>query len=48
MANVDQLEIDAWQEVIATNLTGMFLVTRSALPLMKKGAAIVNNLSVAA
>jgi NAD(P)-dependent dehydrogenase (short-subunit alcohol dehydrogenase family) len=48
MANVDQLEIDAWQEVIATNLTGMFLVTRSALPLMKRGAAIVNNLSVAA
>jgi NAD(P)-dependent dehydrogenase (short-subunit alcohol dehydrogenase family) len=48
MANVDQLEIDAWQEVIATNLTGMFLVTRAALPLMKRGGTIVNNLSVAA
>jgi NAD(P)-dependent dehydrogenase (short-subunit alcohol dehydrogenase family) len=47
-ANVDRLGIDAWQDVIATNLTGMFLVTRAALPLMKSGAAIVNNLSIAA
>src|SRR5207247_2896476 len=29
-------------------LTGMFLVTQAALPLMKRGAVIVNNLSIAA
>jgi len=45
---VDQLPVGAWKEVIDTNLTGMFLVTRAALPLMKPGAAIVNNLSIAA
>jgi len=48
IANTDKLPIDAWQDVIATNLTGMFLCTRAALPLMKKGGTIVNNLSVAA
>jgi NAD(P)-dependent dehydrogenase (short-subunit alcohol dehydrogenase family) len=40
--------LDAWQKIIATNLTGTFLCTRAALPLMKPGASIVNNLSVAA
>ncbi len=47
-ANVDQLGIQGWKDVIDTNLTGMFLVTRAALPLMKSGAVIVNNLSIAA
>lgn len=37
-----------WKDVIETNLTGLFLVTQAALPLMKKGSVIVNNLSVAA
>jgi len=46
--NVANLPIESWREVIATNLTGMFLVTRAALPLMKRGGAIVNNLSIAA
>jgi len=45
---VAQLPMDSWREVIDTNLTGMFLVTRAALPLMKRGGAIVNNLSIAA
>jgi len=45
---VGKLPVDSWMEVIDTNLTGMFLVTRAALPLMKRGAAIVNNLSIAA
>jgi len=45
---VDALPVESWNEVIATNLTGMFLVTHFALPLMKGGAAIVNNLSIAA
>ncbi len=48
LAPVDRLPIDVWKQVIDTNLTGMFLVTRSALPLMTSGATIVNNLSIAA
>jgi NAD(P)-dependent dehydrogenase (short-subunit alcohol dehydrogenase family) len=46
--SVAKLPVDSWMEVISTNLTGMFLVTRAALPLMKRGGAIVNNLSIAA
>jgi NADP-dependent 3-hydroxy acid dehydrogenase YdfG len=48
LAPVDQLSVKTWKEVIDTNLTGTFLVTRSALPLMRAGGTIVNNLSVAA
>jgi len=48
LAPVDQLPIETWRDVIDTNLTGMFLVTRAALPLMHAGGTIVNNLSVAA
>ena len=48
LAPVDQLPIETWKEVIDTNLTGTFLVTRAALPLMQAGGTIVNNLSVAA
>jgi NAD(P)-dependent dehydrogenase (short-subunit alcohol dehydrogenase family) len=48
LAPVDQLSIETWKEVIDTNLTGTFLVTRAALPLMGAGGTIVNNLSVAA
>lgn len=44
----DQLEIQTWQRVIDTNLTGMFLTTRAALAMMKAGGTIVNNLSMAA
>jgi len=46
--NVAQLSAADWREVIETNLTGMFLATRAALPLMKRGSSIVNNLSVSA
>jgi NAD(P)-dependent dehydrogenase (short-subunit alcohol dehydrogenase family) len=45
---VEKLPLSAWREVIDTNLTGMFLVTRAALPLMKRGGSIVNNLSISA
>jgi NAD(P)-dependent dehydrogenase (short-subunit alcohol dehydrogenase family) len=45
---VDQLPVETWKEVVDTNLTGTFLVTRAALPLMRAGGTIVNNLSVAA
>jgi 3-oxoacyl-[acyl-carrier protein] reductase len=48
LAAVDQLSVETWREVIDTNLTGMFLVTRATLPLMRAGGTIVNNLSVAA
>jgi NAD(P)-dependent dehydrogenase (short-subunit alcohol dehydrogenase family) len=48
IAPVDQLSIETWKEVIDTNLTGTFLVTRAALPLMRAGGTVVNNLSVAA
>lgn len=46
--NVDQLNYRVWREVMATNLDGLFLVTHAVLPLMKRGATIVNNLSIAA
>ena len=45
---VAQLSPETWRDVIETNLNGMFLVTHYALPLMKAGGAIVNNLSIAA
>ncbi|HKD80877.1 MAG TPA: SDR family NAD(P)-dependent oxidoreductase [Candidatus Angelobacter sp.] len=48
LAPVEQLPVETWREVIETNLTGMFLVTRAALPLMRAGSTIVNNLSIAA
>jgi len=48
LAPVDQLPVNVWNQAIAVNLTGMFLVTRAALPLMPAGSTIVNNLSVAA
>ena len=48
LAPVDQLPVETWKEVVDTNLTGTFLVTRAALPLMRAGGTIVNNLSVAA
>ena len=45
---VEKLEVDTWKQVIGTNLTGTFLVTRAALPMMQAGGTIVNNLSIAA
>jgi NAD(P)-dependent dehydrogenase (short-subunit alcohol dehydrogenase family) len=45
---VEELPYETWKEVIDTNLTGTFLVTQNALPLMHTGGSIVNNLSVAA
>jgi NADP-dependent 3-hydroxy acid dehydrogenase YdfG len=45
---VDRLPVETWKQVIDTNITGTFLVTRAALPLMRAGSTIVNNLSIAA
>jgi len=47
-APVEKLSIANWKQVMDTNLTGMFLVTRAVLPFMHAGAMVVNNLSVAA
>jgi len=46
--NAAELSTADWREVIETDLTGMFLCTRAALPLMKRDASIVNNLSITA
>jgi NAD(P)-dependent dehydrogenase (short-subunit alcohol dehydrogenase family) len=45
---IAKLPVQAWRQAIDTNLTGTFLVTKAALPLMKRGGVILNNLSVAA
>jgi NAD(P)-dependent dehydrogenase (short-subunit alcohol dehydrogenase family) len=46
--SIEETSIEVWRDAIDTNLTGLFLCTRAALPLMHSGATIVNNLSVAA
>ncbi len=46
--SVEELSLADWRRNLDTNLTGMFLCTRAALPLMRPGGAIVNNLSMAA
>ena len=48
LAPAEKLSLETWKQVIDTNLTGTFIVTRAALPLMQSGGTIVNNLSVAA
>ena len=45
---VENLPYPVWMDVLQTNLSGMFLVTQAALAIMKRGATIVNNLSIAA
>lgn len=47
-AHIDHLSLEAWRAAIETNLTGAFLCTRAALPLLRRGSTIVNNVSVAA
>ena len=46
---VDQMPPDAWDKVIAVNLTGMFDVSRLAIPHLKKSKAgcIINMASIA-
>ena len=43
---IAELKSKDWDDVLATNLTGTFLVTRAALPLMSRGSSIVNVLSM--
>jgi NAD(P)-dependent dehydrogenase (short-subunit alcohol dehydrogenase family) len=46
--NVQEMPVETWQEVIDTNLTGLFLVCHHVLPLMSAGSVIINNLSISA
>jgi NAD(P)-dependent dehydrogenase (short-subunit alcohol dehydrogenase family) len=48
LANVDQLSPDEFRRIVDVNLTGTFLCSRAAIPLMNAGSVIVNNVSVAA
>src|SRR5690348_48136 len=42
---IGEITTTEWNEVLSTNLTGTFLVTRTALPLMSRGGSIVSVLS---
>ena len=46
MRSTAELSPEEWNDVLATNLTGTFLVCQAALPLMQCGATIVNILSM--
>ena len=48
MVPVTETSVELWRSVIDTNLTGLFLCSRAAVPLMLRGSTIVNNLSIAA
>jgi NAD(P)-dependent dehydrogenase (short-subunit alcohol dehydrogenase family) len=49
---LEELPLEAWQKVVDTNLTGMFLCTQEAIKLMKaqnpRGGRIINNGSISA
>jgi NAD(P)-dependent dehydrogenase (short-subunit alcohol dehydrogenase family) len=45
--SIEETSIDLWRELVDTNLTGTFLCTKFALPLMPRGATIINTLSPA-
>ena len=45
---IEQTSQEMWHEILTTNLTGTFLCTRAALPLMTRGGTIINNLSQSA
>ncbi|KAB0641060.1 SDR family oxidoreductase [Burkholderia latens] len=49
---LDEYELDVWNDVVATNLTGVFLCARAAWRLMKaqtpQGGRIINNGSISA
>ena len=47
--NLDGVKVEEWNRVFAVNVLGLFLVTRAAVPLLKKSpnASIVNTCSIA-
>lgn len=42
-AHTETCPLDLWQQVIGTNLTGTFLVTRAAIPALVDGGGVVVN-----
>ncbi len=50
--DIDELSLDAWNAVVAVNLTGAFLCTREAFRVMRRqdpmGGRIINNGSISA
>jgi NAD(P)-dependent dehydrogenase (short-subunit alcohol dehydrogenase family) len=50
--DIDALELEAWNQVVAVNLTGAFLCTREAFRVMRQqepqGGRIINNGSISA
>jgi 3-oxoacyl-[acyl-carrier protein] reductase len=48
-ARIEECPLDLWQQVLAVNLSSVFLVTQRAIPHLRKtgNGAIVNNLSLA-
>jgi len=47
-ALVEETSIELWREIIDINLTGTFLCSRAAIPLIRRGGTILNIISVAA
>ncbi|MDQ2632145.1 MAG: SDR family oxidoreductase [Pseudomonadota bacterium] len=51
-ATIDEVPVDVWNDVVAVNLTGSFLVARAAFAAMRKqnpmGGRIINNGSISA
>jgi NAD(P)-dependent dehydrogenase (short-subunit alcohol dehydrogenase family) len=51
-ADIDELDLDTWNRVVAVNLTGSFLCAREAFRVMRtqqpRGGRIINNGSIAA
>ena len=49
---VDEVSVEGWQSIVATNLTGSFLCARHAVRIMKaqdpQGGRIINNGSISA
>jgi NAD(P)-dependent dehydrogenase (short-subunit alcohol dehydrogenase family) len=49
---IEDIPLDRWQAVVATNLTGLFLCTQEAIKIMKaqdpRGGRIINNGSISA
>jgi len=44
---LEAVSLQEWNKVIETNLTGLYLMTKHALPLVRDGGVIINVLSVA-
>lgn len=45
---IESLSLDGWRKVTEGHLTGAFLMTRAAIPLLREGGSIVNMASIRA